>query len=63
MTRYVPIVVVVPESTQRLLEHYANTPEAVAAREPIADLLDRNGWTGEMVVGGSCLVVGIEAVR
>lgn len=57
--RYVPIVVVVPEPTLRLLGRYANAPEAVAAREPIAEMMAANGWTGEMILGGAALTQGL----
>lgn len=61
MTRFVPIVVVVSERTAELLSEYANMPEAVEQRKPIAALMERNGWTGEMVLGGAVLADGLGA--
>lgn len=64
MTRYVPVVAVVPEDVALRIQHLtaerraqANDPEATAT---LAAYMDRNGWTLDMLVAGSLIRAALE---
>lgn len=60
MTRYVPVIAVAPEGIADRISKWANDPVALAALEPVAELMGRNGWTPEMVMAGVVLAFGVE---
>lgn len=59
MIRYVPVIVVVPESTQTRLVEYVSAVEAQAVIRQAASVMEANGWTAEMVLGGACLTAAL----
>lgn len=61
MTRYVPIVVVVPQTAAVQLTAWVDRCGADGQAEGFAELLDRTGWTPEMLLGGGLLVEGLAA--
>lgn len=64
MARYVPIVAVVPQHVATQLQQWAASAPEIAELEQIdglAELLERTGWTLEMLLAGTCLAEGLAA--
>lgn len=62
--RYVPVVAVVPLHVATQLQQWAAEAPEVAeleAIEEVAALLERTGWTIEMLLAGTCLAEGLAA--
>lgn len=59
MTRFVPIIAVAPIGIAERIAEWASDPAAAEALEPLADLMDSNGWTGEMLMAGTVLAFGV----
>ena len=61
MTRYVPIVAVVPEAVALAIDTWAEDPVALEAVAPLAALMERNGWTVQMLLAGIAVTSAIGA--
>ena len=61
MSRVVPVVALVPEDVARQLETWAADPASIAALEPLADRMAKNGWQPYMVLAGSVLASAVRS--
>lgn len=64
MARYVPVIAVVPQHVATQLQRWAAEAPEIAELEQtegLAELLERTGWTVEMLIAGTCLAEGLAA--
>lgn len=61
MARYVPIVAVVPQGVADRLAVWASEAPPLEQHPEVAELLERNGWTTEMLLAGVLLAEGLGA--
>ncbi len=61
MTIYVPVICLVPAGIADRLAKRSEDPAASMSAGPLAEVMERNGWTPEKLVGGVALSMGVEA--